>query len=205
VLTSVDRFLEFVEPYVTDAAVLVVGTKSWVRESGLLHPLQTLARTVTLREPYVLARGGAQGVFDAVILYERLQDPADAPLAAARLREGGVVVADAFTPDQFDDRSLRWWVDRLREHGIERTPSELHDEWNMESREFATHPSYASLRRALDEHFTVRHFEWLPAFHEGDVFEVEDIPDELWDLEEAAVARGEIAGLGFRYAGERRL
>jgi hypothetical protein len=203
-LSSEDAFLDAVEPYLSGASVLLVGTESWVRESGFWGRLQPVAGAVTLADPYLVAQGQAQGVYDAVVYSERLEEPSDVSRAAALLRDGGIFVAEAFTPDRLDERSLLWWVERLREHGVERTPRQLRQEWEQENREFVAYPSNESLRQALDASFDVRHFEWLPAFEYGDVVLAEDMPAELWDLEEQAVKSGEIAGLGFRYVGERR-
>jgi hypothetical protein len=159
-LSSEDALLDAVEPYLSGASVLLVGIESWVRESGFWGRLQPVAGAVTLADPYLVAQGQAQGVYDAVVYSERLEEPSDVSRAAALLRDGGIFVAEAFTPDRLDERSLLWW--------------------EQENREFVAYPSNESLRQALDASFDVRHFEWLPAFEYGDVVLAEDMPAELW-------------------------
>ena len=54
------------------------------------------------------------------------------------------------------------------------------------------------MRRALEERFAERFFEWRPYLHRrlG--------RDDVEDREREAIARGEIRAVGFRYVGIRR-
>ena len=135
------------------------------------------------------------GPFDAAVAsyslhhIERLDSAVD---RIARLLEpDGNLVLEEFGRDRLDHATAEWYA---RQQGKRSVESVLAG-WRAEHE--GLH-GYEEMRRALDERFAERFFEWRPYLYR--CLEA----DDLEPSEREAIARGEICAVGFRYIGVRR-
>ncbi len=108
---------------------------------------------------------------------------------ASLLRPGGKLVVEEFGWDRVDEPTAVWLGEQ---RGV--SPDEARRAWDDEH---AGLHGYDGLRRALERGFDERSFVWQPFLHR---------PLERPDLEpreRAAIERGEIRALGFRWIGVR--
>ncbi|NUT56403.1 MAG: hypothetical protein HOQ03_10525 [Thermoleophilia bacterium] len=208
-ISRLDEFVAFATPHVAGRDVLVVGTRSWVKESGLLTPLSKVAASVEATESRSSGR-----TFEAVLFYEDLNayDAIDGlGFAADVLAERGRIVFELFTPDTLDDRTVAWFVGQINQRWPGSTsPRELRQDWALEN-EGRLDQSSRSVLAALDERFELLAYEEIPALHEGDIVNLDSrdartraLAEEILEEEERALRRGEITPVGLRYAGRRR-
>jgi SAM-dependent methyltransferase len=109
---------------------------------------------------------------------------------ASLLRPGGKLVVEEFGWDRVDDPTVAWLAEQQSV-----SVDEARAAWDDEH---AGLHRYDDLRRALERGFDERSFTWQPFLHR---------PLERPDLEpreRAAIERGEIQALGFRWIGVRR-
>jgi ubiquinone/menaquinone biosynthesis C-methylase UbiE len=108
---------------------------------------------------------------------------------AAFLETDGRLIVDEFGWDLVDDATVEW---SARQQGV--TPETARAEWREEHD--GLH-GYDAMRRALDERFRERSFEWQPHLYRS-----LKRPD-LEERERTAAESGEIRHIGFRYVGTR--
>jgi SAM-dependent methyltransferase len=136
-----------------------------------------------------------RGPFDAVVAQLSLHHVHDLDAALDRvvglLAPGGALVLDEFGWDLVDERTAGWWAERSRSGPGDAVLAD----WRAEHE--GLH-GYGELRRALDGRLSERHFAWRPFLH--DAYRRPD----LEAAERQAIERGDIAAVGFRYAGAPR-
>lgn len=110
---------------------------------------------------------------------------------AGVLEARGRLVVEEFGWDLVDSATGEWYARQQGNASVE----SVRAEWRAEHE--GLH-GYDGIRRALDERFAERSFEWRPYFYRC------LRRDELAPAERAAVAAGKIRPIGFRYVGTRR-
>jgi SAM-dependent methyltransferase len=110
---------------------------------------------------------------------------------ASLLKPYGNLVIEEFGWDCLDQATAEWYGHQQGKPSVESVLAE----WRAEHE--GLH-GYAEMRRALDERFAERSFEWRPYLYRC----LER--DDLAPSEREAIARGEIPAVGFRYVGTRR-
>jgi SAM-dependent methyltransferase len=144
--------------------------------------------------------------FDAVVAVRSLHHVTDLSGALDKivrlLRSGAPLVLDEFAWDRMDEPTADWFYGQKRALAaagrIETAPRTLEDcrrEWDGDH--VGLH-GYETLRRALDERFEERAFEWVPHLYR----ELGGIASE--GLERTLIDAGAIAATGFRYVGVPR-
>ncbi|MGZ3561260.1 MAG: class I SAM-dependent methyltransferase [Vulcanimicrobiaceae bacterium] len=140
--------------------------------------------------------------FDGVVMQRVLHHLHDLAATLDRvaelLRSDGKLFIDDFAIEKMDERTAQWFWSRWRALGMTRKgppPDDFDtflDEWRKAKAECHTG---LAMRNALAARFDEGAFEWGPyvAMELGDAY--------TEPLEREAIARGEIAALGFRYAG----
>lgn len=103
----------------------------------------------------------------------------------------GSLVIEEFGWDLVDEATAGWYGQQQGEPSVESVLAE----WRAEHD--GLH-GYAEMRRALDERFAERSFEWRPYLYR--CLERADLEPS----EREAIALGEIRAVGFRYVGIRR-
>jgi SAM-dependent methyltransferase len=142
------------------------------------------------------------GPFDAVVASRSLHHLGDIDAAVkkihALLREEGILILYEFAWDQMDERTVRWYLSHAPEGDLDHKsllPGNFPHAWITEHE--GLHDSI-SMRRALDHHFRLRLFEWVPYIADY-YLEQPDLVEEEWEL----IASGAINPLAFRYVGIR--
>jgi SAM-dependent methyltransferase len=107
------------------------------------------------------------------------------------LTAGGKLVIEEFGWDRVDQSTAAWYGQQRGEASTESVLSA----WAHEHEELH---GYEEMRRALDERFKEDCFGWRPYLYRC----LER--DELEQSERAAIKRGDIQAVGFRYVGTRR-
>jgi SAM-dependent methyltransferase len=143
-----------------------------------------------------------QRSFDCAVMQRVLHHLPDLDAALDRiaelLRSDGKIFIDDFAIEKMDETTARWFWERWKTLGVTRKgppPASFEqflDEWRTSKRECHTG---RAMHDALTARFDEGVFEWGPYVS----FELGDPATE--PLERAAIARGEIAALGLRYAG----
>jgi SAM-dependent methyltransferase len=135
--------------------------------------------------------------FDAVVAAYVLHHVASLGKALDRvvalLEAAGRIVVEEFGWDLVDHATLEWYA---RQRAGSPTLQAVRTAWQAEHD--GLH-GYEAMRRALDERFVARSFEWRPYLYRS---------LERGDLEEwegAAIAAREIRPIGFRYVGHAPL
>ena len=114
------------------------------------------------------------------------------------LNPGGVFVLNEFAWDQMDERTARWYLSQADEadHKVESLlPGQFPEAWIDEHD--GLHDS-STMRRALDDFFDERLFEWTPYISEHYLKEPERI-----DREAELIRTNAINAIGFNYVGAR--
>lgn len=135
------------------------------------------------------------GPFDAAVASYSLHHIESVGSAVDRiaglLEPRGALVLEEFGWDRLDRATAEWYGQQQGKPSVESVLAE----WRAEHE--GLH-GYAEMRRALDERFAERSFEWRPYLYRC----LER--DDLQAGERDAIARGEIRAVGFRYVGTRR-
>ena len=135
------------------------------------------------------------GTFDAAVASYSLHHIESVDLALERIADllepRGCLVIEEFGWDLVDEATADWYRRQQGEMSVESVLTE----WRAEHD--GLH-GYTEMRRALDERFTERSFEWRPYLYS--CFE----RDELEPREREAIRLGEIRAVGFRYVGVSR-
>lgn len=138
---------------------------------------------------------GDAGPFDAAVASYALHHIEALDLALDRLvgllEPRGTLVVQEFGWDRVDRATAEWYG----RHGGAQPVDAVLAEWRAEH---AGLHGWAAMRRALDDRFVERSFEWRPY-----LYRCLD-RDDLEPSERAAIARAEIRAVGFRYVGARR-
>jgi SAM-dependent methyltransferase len=138
--------------------------------------------------------------FDAIVASRSLHHIANLSSALDKivslLRRGGRIILNEHAWDRLDERTARWYQERLAAIDPEapRSIEVCVAEWK---RDHADLHGYAAMRQELDLRFTERYFAWMPYLYGELVGAVEERE------ERALIEAGEIQATGFRYVGER--
>ena len=136
------------------------------------------------------------GLFDAAVASYALHHieslhPAVGQIADLLTPDGKLVVQE-FGWDRVDGATADWYS---RQHGGLSSTKSVLAEWVAEHERLH---GYKEMRRALDRRFRQDFFEWRPYLYR--CLERDDIERS----ERAAIKRGDIQAVGFRYVGTRR-
>jgi SAM-dependent methyltransferase len=141
--------------------------------------------------------------FDAIIANRSLHHIGDIHSGVTKirglLRKGGTLIVNEFAWDQMDEKTVRWYLSHVPKPGPEQKsllPGRFPQAWISEHE--GLHDSIA-MRRALDDLFRLKLFEWVPYITDY-YLERPDLIDEELDL----IQSGMINALGFRFVGIRR-
>ena len=132
------------------------------------------------------------GRFDAAVASYSLHHVERLDIALDRivgfLGPDGIVIIEEFGWELFDHATAAWYAAEQQKPSVESVLAE----WRFEHEDLH---GYAEMRRALDDRFTEHFFEWRPYLYRclG--------RDDLERSERDAIARGDIAPVGFRYIG----
>jgi SAM-dependent methyltransferase len=136
------------------------------------------------------------GLFDAAVASYALHHIESLHLAVGKIADlltpDGKLVVQEFGWDRVDGATADWYS---RQHGRLSSTKSVLAEWEAEHE--GLH-GYEEMRRALDRRFRQDFFEWRPYLYRG--LERDDIERS----ERAAIKRGDIQAVGFRYVGTRR-
>jgi SAM-dependent methyltransferase len=157
-------------------------------------PAGEIFRTTSLEDFTSSAR------FDVVVASRSLHHIGDISNALEKIHSllvpGGLFLLNEFAWDQMDERTARWYLSQSTEHRHEDgslLPGRFPDAWIEEHD--GLHDS-GTMRRALDERFDERTFNWVPYIAEHYLKR-----PKLIDQEEALISSDSISPLGFRYVG----
>lgn len=137
--------------------------------------------------------------FDAVVARRSLHHIPDLPGAvmkiASVLAPEGRLILDEHACDRLDEKTARWYLERLKVSNPDAAVSLAACLADWESDHADLH-GYEAMRKELDRHFSERFFEWMPYLY-GELVGVDE------EEECALIEAGAIQAMGFRYVGER--